>query len=544
MSRIRLTGAALIMCAVLLRPASSAQIAPPQAPAHAAPAKPKLAPRQRFALSILDQQSGAALGLSPAARSFALLEIARGYQNFERPKALAALRHAFQATQAIEQADGQGPSLKQALQRQVVEQLISLDPAYCEQLVPQLAGSAKSRAIEELVSYYAGKKQFARAVSLLGELGDQEVPYLTVATLMQALPPAMAADKLNLFSQALASYSQRQARPGLDIDDFGVFISRTWQGLPHDLVLQAVDELLTQARQSDQKIDITVGAEKGAASFSSTYEYNLFQVMPVLNALDPGRAEQLLQDDRELQATLRQFPNGLQSLAPGNGAPDSISMRSANVGESSASDRYADELRRQTGHIISQAEKNPKQALASAMSLPDFRNTRALALLRLAETILKSSPGYAADSLHELLKIVPSIQDETMQAGLLSGAGDDYLKLADADSAKKVVEQGFELAQKLYSTDTDASDPNQAVKAEWPSTSVWHQFVTLAAKISPQTALQAINTIPDPEIQSLETIALANSLLGASPGPMMVAVKTKSKSRFMMSAPAPPSPPQ
>lgn len=533
MPRIRLTVALLALCALL-----SAQVPLPKSPAHTS--KSRFTPRQKFALGILDQQSGAAMGLSPVTRSFALLDIARGYQNFERPKSLAALRHAFQATQTIEEPDSHGPSVKASLQGQIVQQLISLDPAYCEQLVPQLSGSAKSQAVDALVSYYTGKKQFTHAISLVGQLDGQEFPYITVATLMQALPPEMAAERLNLFSQALASYSQRQSQTGHAMGDFGVFIARAWQGLPHDLVLQAIDELLKQARQSDQKMDITVGAEKGAASFSSTYEYSLFQVMPVLNALDPDRAQQLLQDDRELQATLRQFPNGLQSLAPKGGAPDNISMRLPNSGESSAADRYADELQRQTGHIISQAEKNPKQALASAMSLTDFRNARALALLRLAGAILKTSPTYAADALDELMKIVPSIQDQTMQAGLLSEAGNDYLKLADTDSAKKVVEQGFDLAQKLYSTDTDAGDPNQAAKAEWPSTSVWHQFVTLAAKVSPQTALQAINTIPDPEIQSLQTIALANSLLGAPPGPMIVAVKTKSKNGFMMRAPAPP----
>jgi hypothetical protein len=68
----------------------------------------------------------------------------------------------------------------------------------------------------------------------------------------------------------------------------------------------------------------------------------------------------------------------------------------------------------------------------------------------------------------------------------------------------------------------------------WPSTSAWLRFVALATRISPQTALQAINSIPDPEIQALETIALADSLLGAPPATQMIAIKTKSKNSYMV----------
>jgi predicted negative regulator of RcsB-dependent stress response len=259
--------------------------------------------------------------------------------------------------------------------------------------------------------------------------------------------------------------------------------------------------------------------------------------MPVLRALDPDRADRLLQENRDLQSTVKQFPNGLQSLDPGKGTPDNIAMRLPNSGGSPAEDRYAAELESRTQQILTQANKDPKQALAGAMSLPDFHNIRAMALLRLAGTILKTSPTYASNALDELMKVIPSVQEDVMKSGLLSGAGDDYLKLGDTDSAKKVVDQGFKLAETLYSADTDANDPNQAFKAQWPSTNTWSQFVSLAARISPQTALQAINGIGDPEIQSLETIALANSLLDAPSGPQMVAVKKKSKNMFMFGMP-------
>lgn len=498
-------------------------------------AKPKLTPQQQTGLSILDQQAGVAKALSPVMRTFAFLEISRGYEKLSPPKALAALHDAFQASQSIEDDSDPKTSNKTWLQGQVLSRLVALDPAYCEQLVPQLAGYPRSAAINRLIMYHTRKKQFAQAIALLGQLGDEEFPYIIGSNLVRALPPEMAADKQNLFAQALASFSRHEHKNGIGMDDFGVFISRTWQDLPPDLVLQAVDEVLKQARQSDEKMEITVGAEKGAASFSSTYEYTLFELLPVLRALDAERADRLLQEERDVQTTAKQYPNGLQSLDPENGIPDSITMRlPSSSGESAADDRYDDQLQPQIRKIIAQAEKDPKQALAAAMSLPDLHNTRALALLKLAGATLKTSPGHAANALDELMKIIPSIQREIVQLDMLAGAGDDYLKLGNTESAKKVVDQGFKLAEKLYATDTDADDPNQAFKAMWPSTSAWRRFVALATRISPQTALQAINSIPDPEIQALETIALADSLLGAPPGLQMVAVNTKNKNNYMM----------
>lgn len=516
--------------------ALSAQVSRPQPKIRNSPApRPKLTPQQQVGLSILDQQLGVAKGLAPVMRSFALLEIAQGYQKLERPKALAALRDAFQASQAIpEDSDPHGRT-RQSLQTHIISRLVALDPAYCEQLIPQLAGPARRTAIDFLVSHYAHEKQFASAVALLNQLADQEFPYTTVSRLMQDLPPEMAADKQNLFSQALASYSQHEHKNNLD--DFADFIARTWQGLPPDLVRQAVDQVLKQARQSDSDMQITVGAEKGSASFKSLYEYTLFELMPVLRTLDPERAGRLLQENRDLQSTVRQFPNGLSSLDPQHGMPQSLTIRVSGGAESGATDLYAAQLQSQTRQIVNQATKNPKQALAAAMSLPDFHDTRAMTLLLLAEAIAKTSPGYARDALSELLKLVPSVQQDFRKAGFLEQAGDDYLKLGDTDSAKKVVDQGLKVAEELYSTDTDANDPNQAFKAEWPSTSTWARFVALAARISPATALQAISNIPDSEIQSLETIALANSLLGVPPGFQVMEVRTKSgKNNYMMTS--------
>ena len=117
----------------------------------------------------------------------------------------------------------------------------------------------------------------------------------------------------------------------------------------------------------------------------------------------------------------------------------------------------------------------------------------------------------------------------------MADVAQDYEKLGDTASMKEVVERGFKVAEKLYASDIDADDPNQAFKVEWPSTVMWGMFTALLARVSPSAAFEAISNIPDPEIQTLERIAVANGLIGTNADFQMVAVRTKSKNNYSMS---------
>ena len=69
--------------------------------------------------------------------------------------------------------------------------------------------------------------------------------------------------------------------------------------MPGALVLQAIDQLLERAKSADevqrnngeQNLRVGISADKGDAYFDSQYEFRLFQLMPVLEQLDPSRAE-------------------------------------------------------------------------------------------------------------------------------------------------------------------------------------------------------------------------------------------------------------
>src|SRR5712692_5688935 len=88
-------------------------------------------------------------------------------------------------------------------------------------------------------------------------------------------------------------------------------------------------------------------------------------------------------------------------------------------------------------------------------------------------------------------------------------------EMDEVDLALKLLRSGMEQADKLRSEDADPSDPNIALKAWWPSVSAYWRLVLAASHFSPQTALEQVREIKDPEILLLLEVRLASRSLGA-----------------------------
>jgi hypothetical protein len=91
--------------------------------------------------------------------------------------------------------------------------------------------------------------------------------------------------------------------------------------------------------------------------------------------------------------------------------------------------------------------------------------------------------------------------------------------MGEPDRAEKALHQAMKIAHKLYEKDVDSSDPNLAMKAQWPSAGLWRKVVMLGARVSPDVGEQLMAEIPDPEIRALQAVSFANSLLGGSDYP-------------------------
>src|SRR5262249_44294050 len=108
-------------------------------------------------------------------------------------------------------------------------------------------------------------------------------------------------------------------RPLMGMDTLTSMITRFGPSMPPKLVLQGIEEILSQTRAaSDQQqaASMVLQGPSGSVSFSSAYQFQLFSFLPLLQKLDPPRAQQLLDDNQQLQAQLQQYPQGLSSISP------------------------------------------------------------------------------------------------------------------------------------------------------------------------------------------------------------------------------------
>jgi len=512
--------------------------------------KPKEPSKADFKLAktILGSAESEAAGFEAGPRSFLCYQTALGYMKMDRAAARELLLRCLTASQGIEGDD----ETKRQVQGYIAEELVQFGPETAEQIMPQLEGSAKARVRAQLIRDYTKSKEYDRAIALVNSVNSAEsegFPYGPVIELMQRLPEEKAGERTTLFSQALADYRRRESDQGrFSSEDMGSFVVRFSGDVPANLALEAIDELLKQAapNKDTNPLQMVVSNGDKMASFNSTYQFRLFQVLPTLKKLDPERAETLLRDNQQIAALMGQYKNGMQSLNPAmtdtpaeEGAePAHMSMRITNgQGGGNPSAQEAERIagRKQVEEIVKDAESNPKQAVARALSLPNTQQNdlKSQALDGVAKALLKKSPSNAKSAIDEQTKSVDQLRPMQQQRYLTSAA--NYLiELDEKEAAEKVIAQGMKLAARLHEDDLNANDPNEAMRPYWPSAAMWRSFVVVAKKISPQVAWDATKDINDPEIQLFTRIWLANTLLNVPPGLTIVQEKRKSGQNNMM----------
>ncbi|HEY5161396.1 MAG TPA: hypothetical protein VII81_00155, partial [Terriglobales bacterium] len=121
------------------------------------------------------------------------------------------------------------------------------------------------------------------------------------------------------------------------------------------------------------------------------------------------------------------------------------------------------------------------------------------------------------------------------QVSTVSSVAKMYLDLDDSATAKKLIEKGMGIAEKAYKQDTNADDPNKALKAYWPSAEAYRGMLRLAAKISAPWAMELLKDISDPEMKGMGQIALAQSWLDLPAGQRTIMTSSKNGNSMQMS---------
>jgi hypothetical protein len=529
------------------------------------PAKPKPTPEQlKRGRQMLETAEASANGMEGGMRAYALLQVAAGYASTDKKKALELLDNALAATKGMEDDPSQ---VRNRLQEQILQAIVPLKPGKADELLNQVDPSARGRVLTSLLSYYQKNNDWDRAIEVVYRIApEQEVPYDAVTKIMAGLPEERAGDRQQLFSTALTSFKNHPPAQGggrsfrVGGGDFSSLILTSWRKLPRETVLDAIHAVLDQTKQQAkdssggaQPMAISMASASGGVQFGSMYEFRLFQLLPVLKQLDSSEAEKLVKESQAVQGMLDKYPDGVNSVAPqmaGGGAggregapggppPGAGSSMSMSVGGPPAGSRgggpggTSPMVMQQVMKIVQDSAKHPEDALANAAVIPD-KSSRVQAYMGIAQINAKSNPSVTREAL---AKVTDGLGDlELMQqVSMVNSVAKMYLDLEDTATAKKLIEKGMGIAEKAYKQDTNADDPNKALKAYWPSAEAYRGMLRLAAKISAPWAMELLKDISDPEMKGMGQIALAQSWLDLPAGQHTIMSSNKSGTSMSMS---------
>ncbi len=219
----------------------------------AAAKPPKLTADQVLANQTLETAESQARGLEAPMRSYSLIQIAAAFTASNPVKARDLLQEAFTASLAVQDDD----LAKNTLQEDIFLALTPIAPSDVEERLAQAEPRARRHAAESIISHCIEKKQFDKAIDLIQQITSlDEFPYAAAMRLLETLPPDMSGQKQTLFSSAAASYRAHEHKSTFGTvgdSTFTALVMRQGDSMPPKLAREAIDDILSQARKSDEK---------------------------------------------------------------------------------------------------------------------------------------------------------------------------------------------------------------------------------------------------------------------------------------------------
>ncbi|MCU1284885.1 MAG: hypothetical protein JWO13_1235 [Acidobacteriales bacterium] len=478
--------------------------------------------RTAYAMQLLGRVESKFLALPPATASTICLQVAQGYGKAgQRKKESELLEQCFRTTLLIQDDSEQ----RSRTQMNIASLMSTYDQSGLDSFVgvaePSVRGMVERMKLDKDVM----AKRFDEALVRINNLLHlPQFPFNMAVKLMLALPPEREQDRRAIFLAASENY-RGAAHDAPRIEDFATMIVRYWKHFPPELVIDAIGDVLKRdKKQSEGKIpmSLTIATKAGEANFSSGYQYRLFQFLPILQEIDPGKAKSLLSENPAVESSLKRFRSGMGSLAPSmNDSGDiddrftmTYNMRPENDPKILEDARQ----QREIAEIAAIAEKYPKEAMKRAAEMkhdqdPHEGYAKTDAFLNIAYALWRTEPDTATVALIQSLTLSKEFPPLARCNYLFRAAG-LFVQMKDTASASKVLEEAAALAQKMYEIDTDSDKPNLAFKIDWPSAAAWRGVAVLRSKVSLPEASEMVSKLPDEEIRASAEVTLANSLLG------------------------------
>jgi hypothetical protein len=497
-------------------------------PKNKAPDKPLPLTPQELDLQMLDAARSMLSHASAPLQAHACYQATVGYGLIDHARELSVLKDCFLETQALADEDS---DLKAGLQLRILDAMYARDPATAEAFLPSAVPRAKINVQSRILQRLVDSKKYDEALTLAAQLSySPDFPYRAAAELMVHLPAERDSDRRMVFLAALQSYRLQDPATDPAIEDMATLVIRFWRHLDSKLIMQAIDEILKHAQedlQNENAPTLSIGTGLGEARFTTAYQYRLFELIPVIQQLDSGRAESILNDNPRLAEALKNYPQGLVSLEPtfrdsplkpGESPKFTITHHLRAASSEAETALLHDRVVRESLEISGHAADDPRLAIQKAAQLPDTgvengRSARADTLARIAIGLVRRHPDFAEDAVKQMLTASENYPPLAQSFYLLTAANIDFLMNNKAE-ASRMVEKASSIASHLYQRDIKNNDANHAFKFDWPSTAVWRACVVLQNKIDSVLAIGLLKHVSDPEIRASVQITLANIRLG------------------------------
>lgn len=451
---------------------------------------------------------------SPGIQVPALLELALLYQDTDKKKTLELLDQAM------------GAASTAALQARVVRTAAGIDVDKAIEMAPSVPVQQRTEPLERIVTALVAQKRIDRAVEVLEQsAGQGGYPYRAADNLLSKLAdddPRRA----SLFASATAALT-----PDSRTSDFARLLALQWRTLPRPLVDGAVAKLvnLILDEKSDTTTFSTLSSSLGSVSFSDDRDYQLFDIMHILQVADPKRAAELKEKHPALASALEKFPEGRPSMK----ASDSDNIRiNRNTTERNAPNDPQAAARMQmvalsqakAREALALARKDVQLGISRAAEVPDLF-LKAGALAEIAQLAASKDPATAKSVIGQAIAAMKEIKDPEATADLWAAVASAATEAKDDEMARDAIDRGLTACAALYKLDSNADDPNEAPREYWPSMQHYRNLLYKAAKVNGAETALLLMKINDPDLQLMGRIEIARSLMGKPRGDMNVWVK-------------------
>ncbi len=470
-------------------------------------------PKKRAAV-LLDNAGQAVGAARPEVQVFGLLHLAENYEPIDQKKSLEYFHQAFDAAASIP-ADS-GTNQRAQLQSEIVRSLAPLNVddaiAMLRQMEPSGKNDRRVNAAQSIVGVLIQKKRLDDALEIVESFGTfGDYPYAAAASIFKALP-ADDPRRNTLFSSAMAAYG---AHPRGNFPDL---LMKVWREIPQSLAQSAVATLVNgilDRKEDDSHFIASISSIKGTANFSSRKDYDLFNLMSVLQTCDPKRAAEILETRPDLKAALQQFPEGTESMRSGENG-DIHSSTSSGGGKANpqqdAGQRLQALARNRAAEALAALKEDPDKALSIAKTIP-AASIRADVLGKIANSVGEKDPGSAKGILGQCISLLDDIKDPSDRVGTWTIVAEAAHKIKDDKLSWQAIDRAMADATALYKLDADEDSPNKALREYWPSTQGYRRIVITAAKLFGVDAEPLLLRITDPDLALLARVEMAQALL-------------------------------